>query len=747
MTTPTAYLCFPGSPLLGNKIMNRVNIKFMPLGALLLSLIFIFCAAPVELCAQPEDVIVQAEALLQPGVNLDTLRQALSQRMQQRLQTRGGTLQSKAKWLGEKNPELVKARIQAADRAMAGLLVLPGTQGQPFAVGVPPRWNANPVNDKEYVWKLNRTEHWPVLLEAWQLTGKRAYAEKVVAELDDWLTHCPAPAIPEKVGQETLDAYCDVTPWRILEAGIRMFGSWPQLFEHLIDDPLLTRELFARLVISLHAHGEALAKVSPVLWPRADHNHFTHEALGLLSVSVLLPELKESAAWRDQAVDELVRCANAQYVADGGQNEGSPNYHDLSLYWYSVAFSLAKEAKIAFPASTVDHLRRAIDYVQYATRPNGLVVPLGDSDANSVGVEATIWWLYATGDIEPLRTLAALCGKKTVTDAIQQMCWYLPDPDGILRQLEIPRAKPLPTVNWQKGLGQVALRTGWDRDALSIFFSCLSPVHSGHAHIDPAGFDFTALGVPMVVDPGRFCYREGEDRKAFKGSAYHNTLTVNDREPFAYLSTFSFGPQAKGNIRGVWQSQNLLAAACQQENFQPAHHQRAIALVANRYLVVLDVVDGLKPTDTVQRWFHLDTTQVTWTPERNRVQAEYGTDARLALYSTATASTVSGSLVPGRVSDALDLSRPSTRLRLESRSGSARRTFASVLIPRRLGESDAAFENLQLEDVGDGVRCSFQADGQVFTLRWQKDDLTVNIRPVKSVLGGIRTMMRHLGWH
>lgn len=95
------------------------------------------------------------------------------------------------------------------------------------------------------------------------------------------------------------------------------------------------------------------------------------------------------------------------------------------------------------------------------------------------------------------------------------------------------------------------LRTGWTRDALSVFFAARSPVNNGHAHIDPMGFDFTALGRPLVVDPGRYTYREDADRRAYKSADWHNTLTIDGRPPFEYLGAWAYSPQKEARITHV----------------------------------------------------------------------------------------------------------------------------------------------------------------------------------------------------
>ena len=314
--------------------------------------------------------------------------------------------------------------------------------------------------------------------------------------------------------------------------------------------------------------------------------------------------------------------------------------------------------------------------------------------------------------------MTAYLGVAPIRSMIQRN-WESPgDSSPLLRQLTTPRVESLPLVNWQHGLDQVALRTAWDRDALSVFFGCRTPVYNNHAHIDPGGFDFTALGRAMVVDPGRFCYREDADRRLFKSARWHNMLTIGDRDPFAYKNSWNYGPQRAGGITGVWQGGGLLASACLHRNYASAVHRRALALVEGRCLVVLDAVDGLSATDSVQRWFHLDTTAVTWQADARRAVAIYDGKTILTLASASLAGSEVGTLEPGRVSERMDNSHPSTRLRLEDATGSARRCYAAVLIPSRAAEPAPRIEGLEMADRPEGIRCSFRLDGQAFALTW-----------------------------
>ena len=270
-------------------------------------------------------------------------------------------------------------------------------------------------------------------------------------------------------------------------------------------------------------------------------------------------------------------------------------------------------------------------------------------------------------------------------------------------------------MNWQRALKQVALRTGWGTKAFSLFFACHTPVHNGHAHIDPMGFDFTALGRPLVVDPGRFTYHADEDRRRFKSATWHNTLTINDREPFAYLDSWGFGPQGEGDITRVTEQPSLLAVEARQENFSPVIHRRAAILAGEEFLLVLDHLQPLQAGDRVQLYFHLDSTRACWDAARRCAVSEDAA-VNVALYASAP---LTGTLLAGRVSDFIDCARPSQRLRLSDEDGAAgERCYATVILPYPAGGPCPRVEELHLTADNGTLTCAFLLNGTPRRVRW-----------------------------
>jgi len=91
--------------------------------------------------------------------------------------------------------------------------------------------------------------------------------------------------------------------------------------------------------------------------------------------------------------------------------------------------------------------------------------------------------------------------------------------------------------------GYAIVRSGWGEqdkafsDEQYLVFDC-GPLGAGnHGHFDCLSFELAAHGRSLIVDPGRYTYSEASEvnwRKTFRGTAYHNTVSVDGKNQTRY---------------------------------------------------------------------------------------------------------------------------------------------------------------------------------------------------------------------
>lgn len=663
-------------------------------------------------------ILMQLKDILTNALSTEEFYNSVKERHRKLVLKRGVSVKDQAAYIAQKLPRVKVSIIEEAEEALKGMMILPGTGAEPYDVGNPPNWFNNPVNHNEYVFHLNRMNHWKPLLEAYTLTGDRRYAEKVVQELNNWVDKCQRPSI-EKDPEAAYKSFNSVNPWRSLEAGIRNFKTWPWVIEHLLDTDIMTPELLEKYAVSVYEQGEVLAEICPIFWPKADHNHYLMENLGLLSLSCLFPEFKTSEQWRAHALRELERCAAEQITEDGGQIEGCPSYHNGCVFWFSLSLLIAREHGIKLSENYINRVRNSLDYSIYSFRPSGTLVPWGDSNTNKGMINSAFFGYLAFNSFQWLSFATKLVDIEEIKRVCIKEIWRIKDMDVLLEQLGKLEYNEndytLPTVSWQRGLKQVAMRTDWTRDALSVLFACRTPIQNNHAHIDPMGFDFTAYGRPLVVDPGKFTYKEDENRKNFKSAEWHNTLTIDGKPPFEYISSWRYGPQKHGNILKVGDRKELMYAEAEHLNYEPAVHRRLLSIVDGTFLLVLDRVTKVEPDASVQIYYHMDTDKAVLDLKNGCAYTESGS-TDVVIYASGN---LRGELLPAKISEANDIGRDSVRLCLRDHSkGSDTRNYVSVIVPYRQGTDVPQVTLPVVEEKGGKFTCRFTLDEKEYSFIW-----------------------------
>jgi len=587
-----------------------------------------------------------------------------------------------------------------AEHYMANMFVLPGSGGERMHVGTPPAWNECRTDDEEYLWHLNRMGYFNELTELYLLTGERAYADKVVTDILHWIDICPLPALPTEEEAEEISrtsmptelrrTYGGLTPWRSLEVGIRTFSTWNTTYDRLLLTDIMTPAFHAKLAVSLYEHAKVLRVMSPLFWPKANHNHYIHEMLGLLEIACLFPELTESEAWRAFAIAELGRCADNQFTPEGGQVEGCPGYHSGCLHMFFSLVQVSRDFGLTLPERLMQVLRRAAEYVLYTVTPDGKWASIGDTPITEGGSHTAREYYQCFGALEDMRKIFAIHPKHdplAIPEAVQaEARAYAQSAEG--------------GDNFQRALGQYMARTDWTPNGSYFMFVCNTPVNNGHTHQDPMSFVLHLKGDPVVIDPSYFAYRNCPERKLFKSPEYHSCLTFDNKPPFEFTSVWGYSPQKEGHMRKAYRLDGVYAADASHNNYDPDYHKRLCALVGDDIFIVADDVVNVTGTD-VRLYFHMDDPTVrieggTAVSDRIRVLLPEGTEAEVT---------------PSDKSPYTDLKTPTSRIILTDTAHKSRE-YLTVFTKR-----DDVTEP-RIERTPDGIQISYKVGGRLQGLLW-----------------------------
>lgn len=297
-------------------------------------------------------------------------------------------------------------------------------------------------------------------------------------------------------------------------------------------------------------------------------NHLFVNAKALVFAGLFF-EGAEADAWRATGLRILRRQVPEQILADGGQFERSPMYHALALedmldLWNGMQacrglISAADAAWIDGQEGRIGSMRAWLDVM---THPDGEIALFNDA---------------AIGIAPPPAEL-----------------------DGYARRLGFPALPPL-TDGMTRLVDSGYLRMQQGSMVAILDVGPIGPDYlPGHAHADTLSFELSLFGRRVLVDSGTSCYGTGPERLRQRGTAAHNTVTVDGEDSSEVWSGFRvarrarvldlrIGPETDGSAgRG-------LRVECAHDGFRRLHPKaihRRVWRFHQGSLEVQDRVDG-----------------------------------------------------------------------------------------------------------------------------------------------------------
>ena len=430
------------------------------------------------------------------------------------------------------------------------------------------------AGDHKWVWEVNRHQHLVLLAQAFVVTGKPAYRDEVIRQLESWWN-----GNPFQRGINWTSA---------LEVGFRAL-SWIWIW-HLVGESM-SHDVRQRFLSELYRHGLHLQYNLSIYF--SPNTHLLGEAVALHALGRLFPEFPRARRWRSIGRDLVRAQMTTQVKKDGSHFEQSTYYHvyalDLFLL-HAVLEDVTDEYR--------DGLARMTDFLAAVVRADGGLPLLGDDDGGR------LFHPYGKRTLFARATLAAasLILKKSVfpvsrRDIEEVALWWLgPEkcqsvaPSNVVRQSRVFADS-----------GLIAMTRG----NISVLFDAgpFGPWSAGHSHADTLSLIVSTGSADILIDPGTYTYLDREWRDRFRGTAAHNTIRIDGRDqataagPFRWLDKpevclldFSSTPE-----------QNYAVAICRYRGFT---HKRTVELGDAWEVEITDELEGPPGEHLVEQFWH-----------------------------------------------------------------------------------------------------------------------------------------------
>ncbi len=436
--------------------------------------------------------------------------------------------------------------------------------------------------DIKFTWELNRHHHLAIIGIAYLVTKDERYAKEVCSQMTDWIDKNPY-----LVGVNWTEG---------IEVSIRVY-SWIFAYLSIIDSNSITPDIDTDILKNIYQHGIYLRNFISDKW-MTNNNHIIAELSGLLLISIIFPEFKESKDWLEFSSKNLEKELNSQIMKDGMLWEHSIGYHKFVTEMLLYPVILAKKNKYNISEDILIVLEKMIDVLNNVSSSSGKIPLVGDED------QGMMLKLNDTEyeDITGISTIGSFLFRRD--DWIQnksELPFFLLD--GYVPQ-NIRKHYGYPSFNVFKDSGICVFKSRKDYLLLVTSSQDERYLHAAHRHIDMLSFTYEFKGEYFIVDNGTYVYNgDNENRNMFRSIWMHNTVTIDMKNP-CELTSFEMYPRPKakiikygsiGNFNYVWANHN---------GYYPIIHNRIVAQSENGY-VIYDSIEGDGKDHIFENYVHL----------------------------------------------------------------------------------------------------------------------------------------------
>jgi hypothetical protein len=434
------------------------------------------------------------------------------------------------------------------------------------------------VGDSKVTWELNRHQHFLTLAKAYRLSGDARYADEILRQWRHWWAENPYP-----VGINWASS---------LEVGFRSL-SWLWT-RHLLEGAPGVPDFREEWLRGLALHGRHIERYLSTYF--SPNTHLLGEGVALFFLGVLCPELPSAERWKTLGWKIVLEESRRQVRPDGFHFEQSTYYHVYALDFFLHAAVLASVNHIAVPREFEESLERMLTVLTLFGRA-GHPTRFGDDDGGRVfdpqrnGSEHLL---------DPLSTGAILFNRadfKAAAGHFREETIWLLGAEGLKIWDEL-EAKPASMDSAALPDSGVYLLTAQTPPTqLVVDCNSLGSDSAGHGHADALSVTLQSEGHSLLIDPGTCEYvGDGGDRNSFRGTAMHNTVTVDgvgQAEPATPFSWRRLGrSKAESWIRGRSFDYFVGSYSGNEQLPDAVIHRRWVFSLKNGLYLVRDRIEG-----------------------------------------------------------------------------------------------------------------------------------------------------------
>ncbi|WP_159543543.1 heparinase II/III family protein [Streptococcus halichoeri] len=419
-------------------------------------------------------------------------------------------------------------------------------------------WEHSPTTDPEWAYMLNRQTYLMNLLLVGIVEKQTKYQEQALFFIRDWINQVKQ-LTPKSPATRTLDTGIRCLTWLKFLLYLDQFASLS-----LADESLILSSVRSQLTY-LHAAYQPKYSLS---------NWGIPQTVAILLWSHYYGQEVVSPSLREFAETELQQQLNLQILDDGSQYEQSIMYH-VEVYKNLLELAHLMPSKAA---ELTPVLLKMANYIVAMTGPDHRQIALGDSDRT---------------DTRDILTSSAIF---FASPFFKSKAYAHVDLDSILL-FGRPGIERFETLKEKELTNQLAFFPSSGhvcyRNARSYLFFKSGPFGSSHSHSDQNSFCLYDQGQALIVDPGRYTYKEESLRYQLKSQECHSTCFLVGEAAKHVQSSWTYNSYPRAQLLPPVLEDKLVLLegyVMDSNTCNPVLHQRQILCLPAGNTVVFDRV-------------------------------------------------------------------------------------------------------------------------------------------------------------
>lgn len=453
-----------------------------------------------------------------------------------------------------------------------------------------PYWRPGTAPGVKYIWELNRHQHFVTLAQAYFISGNDTYSDELIAQWLDWLE-----ANPPDTGINWSSA---------LEMGLRIV-SWTWALHLSRRARAWKAEVYSRVLQSIHEQSRHIYRHLSLF--SSANNHLLGELLGLIYAGCYFSELPDAAKYRQKGFELFFQELERQVYPDGVIKEQSSGYQRYLLEMGLLAKFAADLNGIQVPAVIMQRMEKMAEFVSAIMDEAGQVPALGDCD------DGQVLLLDALSEKPYADILASAALLFNRMDFKAQSAGWKPagfwlfgaDAEGTFNRMASQRDER--TLSTFPQGGYAVIRSGQHaRQQLALFDA--GPLGldemAAHGHADALSFILSVGAQPVLIDSGTYTYRGAREwRNYFRGTASHNTITIDSHDQSEIAGPFQWARHARAVLHSAEdRGASILLHGSHKGYLEVEHHRQVEFDLATGWTITDDLTG--KGRHNVQLLWH-----------------------------------------------------------------------------------------------------------------------------------------------